>query len=201
LIFDANLKIEAISEDFLEELEDLIEDYMVNFFLLNPHDAASLERARSLSEKVQPFYYTVPLGLEGAENEKCVGIYVNRKITPETIRKIEPPLVVDGAIMDKEMAAWLNESPKGGVVLDAPLDIVLPDRFCYGISPRSTDQNPPTLLEGLRMERMMLQSNFPENSYDAVYQAVRRVSDTLFRPEQSIIAHATQNALHCFGLR
>ncbi|MGE4473274.1 MAG: hypothetical protein AB7D20_10790, partial [Sulfuricurvum sp.] len=56
-------------------------------------------------------------------------------------------------------------------------------------------------LSALSMDRIVLQSNYPDHGFDEIFSTVKVISDAMFRPEQSIIARATKSSLELFGFR
>ena len=51
------------------------------------------------------------------------------------------------------------------------------------------------------MDRIVLQSGYPDYGFEQIFDTAKRISDVMFRPEQSIIANATRNALSLLGFK
>jgi hypothetical protein len=53
----------------------------------------------------------------------------------------------------------------------------------------------------MNMDRIVLQSGYPEHGFETIFGAVKVISDAMFRPEQSIVARATKSSLELLGFR
>jgi hypothetical protein len=187
-------------ESFLEEIDEIIEETMVQLFILQPRDQEALESAKAAAQEHTAIFYAAPLGLRHDADENCVGLFVDR---PDLLKELEitKPLFVDASQLDGELAALLNATPCKGIVLNATEVHEGLERFLFAIGPDTVDAFGTEKLSAVTMDRIVLQSGYPGYGFEQIHATAKRISDATFRPEQSIIANATRNALMLLGFK
>ncbi|WP_345969264.1 hypothetical protein WCX72_07800 [Sulfurimonas sp. HSL1-6] len=199
MTIDVNVK--ATNEDFLDDIDEIIEDTMVQIFFLQPEDEAALEKAKEEAEEYTALFYTAPLSLGEQSDAKCVGYRVKNADELRAAPKAGKPLFVDEADLDDALRALLIERGDQGVILNATQAHEELEQFFIAIGPSNVNAFDHEVLAGLSMDKIMLQSGFPEHGFDEIFPAVKTISDAMFRPEHSIIARATKHALSLAGLK
>jgi hypothetical protein len=49
------------------------------------------------------------------------------------------------------------------------------------------------------MEKLVMQSGYPEYGFEEIFETSKAISDVMFRPDPSILAAATKSALTLLG--
>jgi hypothetical protein len=181
----------------LEAIDEIMEDTMVQMFILQPRSPVALEAAKEAAQEETALFYVAPLSLRHEADEKCVGYFVD---APNLLRgEIDKPLFVDESQLDGSAVTLLQG--KKGIVLNATKVHDGMEDFYLAIGPGTVDAFDPEALAGLTMDRIVLQSGYPGYGFEQIHTTAKRISDTMFRPEQSIIANATRSALTLLGFK
>jgi hypothetical protein len=185
-------------ENLLEEIDEIMEETMVQLFILQPRTADQLASAKAAAQEHTALFYAAPLSLRHDADENCVGFFVDR---PELLYELEitKPLFVDETQLDGKLLALLRATHPKGIVLNATKVHEGLERFLFAIGPGSVDAFDAEELAGLSMDRIVLQSGYPGYGFEQIHATARCISDAMLRPEQSIIANATRNALMLLG--
>lgn len=196
-----DVNVNDIDEATLEDIDEIIEDTMVQMFFLQPKDAAQLASAKAVCAEHEPFFYAAPATLAESADANCIGyrVSVPEDLTSEAIA--DKPLFVEESDLDEAMTAALKNAEAKGIVLDAVQPHETLESFYLAIGPGNVKAFNSEALSGISMDRIALQSGFPDHGFDEIFGAVKTVSDALFRPEQSIIARATKQTLHLTGFK
>lgn len=199
MILDMNIKLEGIDEDFLENLEDLIEDTRVEYFIINPKDKDELLKTKSLCEEFERFKYTLPIELKKYKDKNCVAIKISKI---EDLAFIEDnSLVVDSFDLNDEFINELNKYSNKGVVLSAKESDNRLENFAYAISYDSLKYWSKKGITDTDYNKLALQSDYPKYNYDEFLDGLLKdISDMTFRAEQTIAAGGTRTVLKTFGL-
>lgn len=86
MFFDTNIYIDRIDEEFLDELDEFIEDSRVEYFLVHPKNIDELEKVKSLASEINRFKYSIPFELLDLKDENCVAVFINDSTQLETIQ-------------------------------------------------------------------------------------------------------------------
>ena len=199
MTIDVNVK--AADADFLEEIDEIIEDTMVQMFFLQPEDAAALEKAKEGAEEYSALFYAVPLALRDAADANCVGYRIKSAGELKDSATLDKPLFIDESDLDDALEALLIEREESGFILNATRAHDRLERFFIAIGPSNVGAFAPEVLAALSMDKIALQSGYPDHGFDEIFPAVKRISDAMFRPEQSIIARATKHTLGLTGFK
>lgn len=199
MILDMNIKLEGIDQVFLDELEDLIEDTRVEYFIINPEDEKSLQKAKALCLAQERFRYTLPLAFKEEMDGNCIAYRIQ---TMEDLSLADQfPLVVSSGDLSEELIKKLNDTGRKGVVLHAKESDARLENFAYAISHNSLKHWTQQGITDTDINKIALQSDYPENSYDDLMDGLlKNISDLTFRAEQTIAAGGTRTVLKMFGL-
>lgn len=199
MTIDVNVK--ATNDEFLEDIDEIIEDTMVQMFFLQPTDEAALEKAKEDAEEYNALFYAAPLALAEQTDAKCVGYRIANADELRAASALEKPLFVDENDMDDALRALLIERGDQGVILNATHAHDDLERFFIAIGPSNIGAFEHEVLASLSMDRIMIQSGYPDHSFDEIFPTVKTISDAMFRPEHSIIARATKHTLALAGFK
>jgi len=199
MTIDVNVK--ATNDDFLDEIDEIIEDTMVQMFFLQPEDAEAMEKAKAEAEAYSALFYAAPLALRASADANCVGYRVRTAEALQELPPLDKPLFIDEADLDDGLQSLLIARGDKGVILNATRAHDALEHFFVAIGPSNVGLFDPETLAALSMDRIVLQSGFPDHGFDEIFPAVKRVSDAMFRPEQSIIARATKHTLALAGFK
>lgn len=197
MTIDVNLK--HADEEFFDNLDDIIEDTMVQMFILHPKTSEEVEQAKSRSAEVGSLFYSVPLSLHDMGDENCVAFSVSSAADKALLPASGKPLIIDEIDLDDATAAMLSGSK--GIILNATHEYPALEGFLLSIGASNVKAFESGVLAGLDMDRIVLHSGYPEYGFEEIFGAVKVISDAMFRPEQSIIARATKSSLELFGFR
>lgn len=187
-------------EDFLEDIEEIIEDTMIQMFFLHPQDEAAIHQAQALSLEYPSLFYTLPIPYADMCDDNCIGFTVDNK---ELLEHIDPkkPLFVFAEDLNESLRAHLASHAYRGIILNPTQMYDELSRFLLSFGTDNVHNFDPSLLQTLSMDRIVLHSSYPDNDFESITTTVKTISDALFRPEQSIIARATQNTLSLCGFK
>ncbi len=190
---DVNLK--KIDDYFIEEIDEIMEDTMVQLFVTHPQSEDEIARVQEHANDLDALFYTVPLKLRNLADANCVGYSVtcNDNLDAES----DKPLFIDEA----ELTCKEKLQKHRGIILNAtqPHDDL--EHFFISIGPATIDVFDNDALNQLSMDTLVLQSDYPAHGFEMMFQTAKKISDAMFRPEQSIIARATKSTLVLLGFK
>ena len=199
MTIDVNVK--ATNDDFLDEIDEIIEDTMIQMFFLQPGNEAALEKAKEEAGEYSALFYAAPLPLCTQTDAKCVGYRVKSAGELQEARALDKPLFIDERDLDDALQSLLIERGEKGIILNATHAHDALEHFYVAIGPANINEFNPEVLAALSMDRIMLQSGYPEHGFDEIMPTVKTISDAMFRPEHSIIARATKHTLALTGFK
>jgi len=199
MTIDVNLY--RTDEAFFEDLDDIIEETMVQMFIMHPADAEEIEEAKELAGTHQELFYSAPIEFSEEVDANCVAFSVRDTDGLHSRHFPQKPLFIDESDLSSEVKEALKEKPFRGIILNAtqPHDD-LPGLH-LSLGQNTIDRFDTDALNRLPMDRIVLQSLYPNHSFEAISDTVKSISNAMFRPEQSIIAQATKSSLELFGFR
>ena len=193
-----DINVNHLDETFLDDIEEIMEDTMVQMFILHPKDKASLETAQSQAAEYSAVFYSVPLELLSEADDNCIGINLSSTSTLDA-NTLGKTLFIDENDLNDTTIQALSDKTIKGVILNATGPHPGLEHLHLSIGPDTVKQFDPEALNTLPMDRILLQSSYPGNGFEAIYATVKTISDAMFRPEQSIVARATKHSLQLLG--
>ncbi|WP_373070351.1 hypothetical protein [Sulfurimonas sp.] len=195
MIIDVN--VSECDESFVEDLEDIIEDTMVQMFVLHPKDVDSLENVQELANEHNTIFYTTPADLSDQADTNCVGICISKT---DDLASIDDRVVfVDEAKLDDTLYNELKNHK--GIILNATKSHDELENFFVSIGPGCVEEFDKDILKNIPMEKMVLQSNYPKHGFNDIYTSMETISEATLRAEMSIAAEATKNTMKLFAMR
>lgn len=199
MILDMNIELSGIDKEFLNGLDDFIEDTRVEYFVINPSSKDALEKTLELCKKFRRFKYSLPVQYLEVMDKNCIALKVSQISDLELIEDM--PVVVDSESLDKEFIEVLNSKRNKGVVLNAKESDKVLENFAYSISHDSLKQWTQRGIKETDFNKIALQSDYPKYSYDDLIDTLLKdISDLTFRAEQSIASGGTRTLLKTFEL-
>lgn len=191
--------VKEIDDAFIDDIDEIKEDTMVEIFLVHPRDSKTIEKTKAEAAKMHGLFYCAPLSLRSLCDEKCLAYYLD---DPALLQDpLDKPLYVDAHSLTPELMTRLAEESYKGIILNAQeLYEQLPD-FFIAIGPSNVNAFDMAVLANVSMDRIVLQSAYPQHGFEEIFESVKVISSSLFRPEESIIARATLHSLTLFGLK
>lgn len=183
-------------EAFIEGIEDIVEDTIVQMFVLHPKDEKELKEVQELSYEHNNVFYALPLEFLDKACNKCIGVYISNI---EDLKGLEDHVIMIEENKLNEPFYKALENHKG-IILNATKGHEDLENFFVSISPGSVDLFDNDELNKLSMKKIVLQSSYPTYEFDDVYTCVEKISHAMFRSEQSISLEATKNTLQLFSL-
>lgn len=196
-----DVNVHRLDDDFLDEIEDIMEETMVQMFILHPHDSDALAEAKTHAASHNAIFYSVPAELLDEADENCIGCSLRQPSASDVLPLPKHPLFVEEQLIDDVLRSQLIQSGSHGIILNATRPHEDLARFHLAIGPGSIEKFDREELGGLSMDRILLHSGYPDFGFEQIYETAKRISDIMFRPEQSIIARATKSSLELFGFR
>jgi len=199
MTIDVNLS--RTDEAFFEDLDEIMEETMVQMFIMHPADADEIEEAKTLARTYQQLFYSLPVEFSEQADENCVAYSVRDTDGLHFRQFPQKPLFIDESVLNSEIREALKKKPFRGIILNAtqPHDD-LPGLH-LSLGQNTIDRFDTPALNKLPMGRIVLQSHYPLHSFESLSDTVKCISNAMFRPEQSIIAQATKSSLELFGFR
>lgn len=185
--------------EFIDNLEDIIEDSMVQMFILHPSSLAEINETKVLAEEYEVLFYSVPLHLRAEADSRCVAFSIKDEEDRALLPISDKPVVVDESVLNEELIASLGGCR--GIILNATKEYPsLPD-FLLALGAGNVGAFDTEVLGAMSMDQIVLQSTYPDHGFEEIAECVKVISNAMFRPEQSIIARATKSSLERFGFR
>ena len=199
MILDMNISLSAIDDEFLEELDELIEDTRVEYFIINPKTKEELAQTKVLCSENIRFKYTLPIEFKEQKDSNCMAFQVTKEEEVDLVENM--PLVIDSSNLDDTFIDMLNCTSNKGIILNAKESDNKLLNFVYAVSRDSIDKWTNRGMMNTDYNRLGLQSNYPNYSYDELIDdLLKDMSDMTFRAEQTIAAGGTRIILKTFGL-
>jgi len=191
--------LKEINDLFIDEIDEIKEDTMVEIFIIHPRFKETLDETKGLCAKMNGLFYCAPLSLKDLCDEKCLAYYVDDISLLDA--SIEKPIYVDAEILDTDLQARLIEGNYKGIILNASTLYNELSAFFVAIGPSNINSFDIAVLANASMNKIVLQSAYPEHEFEDIFTSVKQISSALFRPEESIIARATLHTLTLFSLK
>ncbi|MGA7965981.1 MAG: hypothetical protein WCB49_08865, partial [Gammaproteobacteria bacterium] len=150
---------------FLDDIDEIIEETMVQMFILQPRDLDELETAKEQADEHNPIFYCAPLTLRDEIDGNCVAFFVDDADALSAAP--EKPLFVEESQLDGTMVDVLAEGAFRGIILNATYAHEGLKDFYLGIGPGTVGKFDPDTLAKLPMERLVMQSGYPEYGFEA----------------------------------
>jgi len=199
MIFDMNIQLNGIDEEFLDELDEIIEDIRVEYFMINPTTQAQLIKAQLLCKETMRFKYSLPLEFKELQDQNALALQTSSQDELEKIQDL--PLIIDSKHLDDDFIEALNATIHKGVILNAKQSDSRVENFAYSISKSSMQEWDKVFIGKLDYSKIALQSDYPNQNYDDFIDIyLKDLSDLTFRAEQTIAADGTRTLLKMFGL-
>ena len=199
MTIDVNVK--QLDNVFLDDIDEIIEETMVQIFIVHPSTQEEIERVKDEAMQHNSIFYTVPYSLRETASEKCIGYKLdgNDLIDYELLK--DKVVFIEEADLTEELRIQMQDPSMKGIILNPTAEHQELEHFLLSFGTDTLDHFDAELLSGLSMDRLVLQSGYPENGFETLYETAKKISDVMFRPEHSIIARATKSSLELFGLR
>jgi hypothetical protein len=199
MVLDMNINLNGIDEDFLDDLDELIEETRVEYFIINPRTKEELEKTQKICKEYERFKYSLPVEFRETKDDNCVAIKIEQPNEIDLVKNI--PVVIESICLDDTFTNILNTKDTQGVVLNAKECDNKLVNFTYSISHDSLKDWTKKGLTNTDYNRLGLQSDYPNHSYDDLFDGLLKdMSDMTFRAEQTIAAGGTRTILKTFGL-
>ncbi len=194
-----DVNVRFVDDAFLDEIDEIIEETMVQIFILQPRDLEELETAKEQADAYNPIFYCAPLSIYDEIDSNCVGFFVDNIHALEPVKPSGKPIFVDESQLDAEMVKALNEGGFRGIILNATAAHDELKEFYLSVGPGNVGKFDPEILAKIPMERLVMQSSYPDYGFEEIFQTSKAISDVMFRPDPSIIAAATKSSLSLLG--
>ena len=107
MILDMNINLAGIDEEFLDELDDFIEDTRVEYFIVNPKTKEEVQKSLEIASKYQRFKYILPLEFLNDIDKNCVAIRINNVQQIDEVSGFS--LVIDSKDLNDEFIELINK--------------------------------------------------------------------------------------------
>lgn len=197
MILDMNINLLGIDDEFLEELDELIEETRVEYFIINPKTKEELQKTQTLCKEFERFKYVIPFFLKENKDNNCVAIQILS--IDELDSTDEMPVVIYSENLSEEFIEKLNKSSIKGVILASKQQDIKLENFAFSISKESLESWEQKVIKDLDYNKIALQSDYPNQTYDEFLDIMlKKISDMTFRAEQTIAAGGTRTVLKTF---
>lgn len=186
-------------EYFLDEIDEIIEDTMVQIFVLRSSNIEELEDVKESVKQHNALFYYAPIEYINDVDEKCIGFLVANEEEAELAK--EKVIYVEASNLTPNMIKRLSKNGSRGIILNAIKVYPELKNFFVCINPANIDKFEDGVIAKLPMNKIVLTSSYPNFGFDEIFLLSKKISDKNFRPDQSIISEATRNALILFGFK
>lgn len=191
--------VKEADEAFIDDIDEIKEDSSVEIFIIHPKDETALAQVQQTAAQTMGLFYCAPLSLMQQCDGKCLAYYLD---DPALLNeKIFSPLYIDADMLTPELQQQLIDQNHKGIILNATGLHEDLSNFYIAIGPGNISAFDLSVLANISMDRIALQSAYPEHDFEDIFESVKTISSVLFRPEESIIARATRHSLSLFGLK
>ncbi|MGA9045635.1 hypothetical protein [Sulfuricurvum sp.] len=197
MTIDVNLC--RVDEDFFDNLDDIMEETMVQMFILHPKTPSEIAEAQKIAGEYGSIFYSSPLHMSDHADENCVAFSIVNHEDSALLPASGKPVVIDESHLNEEVEASLGGCR--GIILNATREYDNLPNFYLAMGRGNVGAFDKEVLAQMSMDKIVLQSTYPDHGFEAISDAVKVISDAMFRPEQSIIARATKSSLELFGFR
>jgi len=199
MVLDMNINLRGIDEEFLEELDELIEETRVEYFIINPSTKDEIKKTQIICKKYERFKYTLPIEFREIKDTNCVAIQIKKENEIDLVKNI--PVIIESSDLTDLFITFLNDKGTVGVILNSQESDNRLENFTYAISHGSLKNWTKKGLTDTDYNKLALQSDYPDFSYDELFENVlKEMSDMTFRAEQTIAAGGTRRILKTFSL-
>lgn len=199
MTIDVNVK--QLDQPFLEDIDEIMEDTMVQIFIVHPSTPEEIETVKDEAMQHNSIFYTVPYTLRDTASQKCIGYTVDANDSLDIELLKDKVMFIDEADLTPELRTKLQDPSMKGIILNPTSEHQDLEHFLLSFGPDTLDHYDAEVLSQLSMDRLALQSGYPDHGFETLDETAKKISDIMFRPEHSIIARATKSALALFGLR
>lgn len=199
MTIDVNVK--QLDNTFLDDIDEIIEETMVQIFIVHPSTQEEIETVKNEATQHNSIFYTVPYALRETASQKCIGYKLDAKDLIDIELLKDKVIFIEEADLTEELRTKMQDPAMKGIILNPTSEHQELAHFLLSFGTDTLDHFDAELLSGLSMDRLVLQSGYPENDFETLYETAKKISDVMFRPEHSIIARATKSSLELFGLR
>jgi len=199
MIFDMNINLEGINEEFWDELDEIIEDIRVEYFMINPTSKEDVIKAQEICKDQNRFYYSLPIEFSELKDESALALRITSSDQIAEVQEL--PVVIESSDLNDDFIDALNETDIQGVILNAKQSDSRLSNFAYSISQSSMQEWEQVFIGKLDYAKLAVQSDYPNQNYDEfIDNFFKELSDLTFRAEQTIAAGGTRTLLKMFGL-
>lgn len=196
-----DVNVRAADEAFLDNIDEIIEDTMVQIFILQPRDLDELETAKEQADEYGSIFYCAPLSIYDEIDSNCVGFFVDNIHALKAVENSDKPIFVEESQLDDNMLKTLSTGTFRGIILNATTAHEELQKFYLAVGPGNVGDFDADILAKLPMERLVLQSSYPDYGFEEIFETSKAISDVMFRPDMSIIAAATKSSLELLGFK
>lgn len=191
--------VKGLDTALIEDIDEIKEDSNVDIFIIHPRDEVALQETQKIVSQINGLFYCAPLSLKESCDDKCLAYFLDdiSLLDPD----ITAPLYINANDLTSELQKELIHQNHKGIILNATrLYEDLPN-FFVAIGPSNVSEFDLAVLANVSMDKIILQSAYPEHDFEDIFNSVKVISSAIFRPEESIIARATLHTLTLFGLK
>jgi len=199
MTIDVNVK--QLDNTFLDDIDEIMEETMVQIFIVHPATQEEIETVKNEAMQHNSIFYTVPYILRDYASDKCIGYTLDADDLIDIEMLKEKVVFVEESDLTEELRTKMQDPSMKGIILNPTSEHQELEHFLLSFGTDTLDHFDAELLSGLSMDRLVLQSGYPDNDFETLYETAKKISDVMFRPEHSIIARATKSSLERFGLR
>jgi hypothetical protein len=196
-----DVNVTELDSEFLEDIDEIIEDTMVQIFVVHPVTEEEIESVKHEAMQHNAIFYTVPYRMKEHAVEKCIGYTLKRTDEIDVADLKDKVVFIDEPELTQDLVTKLQNPSIRGIILEPTSAHEELENFLLSFGMDTFDHFDAEILGKLSMDRLVLQSAYPQNSFETLHTTAKKISDVMFRPEHSIIARATKSSLELFGLR
>lgn len=197
MIVDAYVK--ELDNALIEDIDEIKEDSNVDIFIIHPRDETALEEIQKIVSQINGLFYCAPISLKDNCDDKCLAYFLDDISLLDAT--ITTPLYINADDLTPELQEKLIHEDHKGIILNATQLYEGLANFFVAIGPSNVSEFDLAVLANVSMDKIVLQSAYPEHDFGDIFQSVKVISSAIFRPEESIIARATLHILTLFGLK
>lgn len=196
-----DVNVTQMDEAFLDDIDEIMEDTLIQLFIVHPKSAQELADVQQSARDNNEIFYSIPLSLKEQADANCKAYYVDDASALLALSSVDKPLYIDAALIDDAVTEKLNALGAEGIILNPTKAYEALPTFFISIGANNVEAFEHEVLANLDMDDLVLESSYPAHPFDIIDQTAKIISDAMFRPEQSIIAHATTSSLKLFGFK
>jgi len=196
-----DVNVAQVDEAFLDDIDEIKEDTLIQIFIVHPKNLEELETVQESADDNSEIFYSIPLTLQSQADANCKAYFVDDEAALLALSNADKPLFIQAIMINDTVIEKLLALDAKGIIINPTTTYEALPNFYLSIGANNVSGFDHEVLAKLDMDDLVLESSYPAHPFEIIEETAKVISNAMFRPEQSIIAHATTSSLKLFGFK